>query len=278
MSLEVTPELNQQFEAFLKGAPVQGGWTHNALLRMVAVAVIGHPGAENDSLCRGIMRLNKSCEWGDYHHTQTVMWLLLVKQWLVRSEPQAWHELDDCFFDGQLALRFYSQRLLDSEAAKLGWVDPDIAPIALPRPLPGDLEPLWREFSLQRISAPNWTHRTHLEAAAAALIGYRAQVAQVMKQGILRLNASHGLVETPDRGYHETLTMAWLHLVCQDLTDSGFWNTAQLKPLSQTLIRKEFIFEYYSPELLKTAQSRYGFVKPDRKVLPPFPDQFFSLG
>ena len=143
-------------------------------------------------------------------------------------------------------------------------------------PLPADLRTVWSDFCRLRIPAERWTHGAHLEVAQAALIGYRRQASQVLKAGILRLNASHGIIESPDRGYHETLTHAWIRLVCQHLTQGDYWKSGQLKPLPERLLCKDTLFEFYSRERLKLHEARYQVIEPDLRPLPDFPDHFFS--
>ena len=48
-----------------------------------------------------------------YHHSVTVFWMRLV----------------DWILDKDLPARFYSEGVLRSDAARLGWVEPDIAPL-----------------------------------------------------------------------------------------------------------------------------------------------------
>ena len=38
--------------------------------------------------------------------------------------------------------------------------------------------------------------------------------ARAVREGILRLNAAHGVPTTPTRGYHETITRFYMHMVC----------------------------------------------------------------
>jgi hypothetical protein len=90
-----------------------------------------------------------------------------------------------------------------------------------------------------------------------------------MRVGIIRLNAAHGLVETPERGYHETLTRAWLIVVgaamrtTPELTESRAFVDAHGEAFVRTALRR-----YYTPEHMLTPIARARFVEPDVAPLP----------
>jgi hypothetical protein len=87
-----------------------------------------------------------------------------------------------------------------------------------------------------------------------------------MRAGIVRLNAAHGLVESPARGYHETLTRVWLVLV------------AEARRLARAADSRAFVADhpldrdaplrFYSRERLFSLAARSMFVAPDRAPLP----------
>src|SRR5215468_8269954 len=73
---------------------------------------------------------------------------------------------------------------------------------------------LWGAFHDRTLTHGQWTHTAHLRIASLHLARYELDEAHLrMRVGIIRLNTAHGLVETPQRGYHETLTRVWLMLV-----------------------------------------------------------------
>jgi hypothetical protein len=56
-----------------------------------------------------------------------------------------------------------------------------------------------------------WHHRQHVKVAYLYLRRYPLDEAiDRMRTGVKRYNAAHQVPETLDRGYHETLTQAWL--------------------------------------------------------------------
>jgi GNAT superfamily N-acetyltransferase len=144
-------------------------------------------------------------------------------------------------------------------------VVPGSAPAANPVAL--DDEALWRAFHARTLPHAQWTHAAHLRIAWLHLDRHELDEAHLrMRAGIIRLNAAHGLVESPERGYHETLTRVWLVLVraargravgpdsTSLLVDPGLTRTAPLA--------------YYSRERLFSPAARATFVPPDLAELP----------
>src|SRR2546421_8516539 len=77
-------------------------------------------------------------------------------------------------------------------------------------------------FRAQTIPQAEWNHRSHVRAAYLHLCEMPFERAMdSMREGIKRLNAAHGLVETPERGYHETLTRAWLTVIGATVRSRG---------------------------------------------------------
>lgn len=129
---------------------------------------------------------------------------------------------------------------------------------------------LWLAFGAATLPAAAWTHRAHLRVAWMFLERYPLDEAHVlMRVGIIRLNAFHGLVETPSRGYHETLTRVWLSLVAarrkaMDAPSSGTFVDACIDALG-----KDAVLRHYSRERVTSVRARAMFVEPD---LAPLPD------
>lgn len=73
---------------------------------------------------------------------------------------------------------------------------------------------LWQQFVEATLPRDAWTHAAHVRIAWMHRRRWELDEAHVlMRVGIIKLNAFHGLVETPARGYHETITRAWLIVV-----------------------------------------------------------------
>ena len=71
-------------------------------------------------------------------------------------------------------------------------------------------ELLWNTFSSQNLSAEKWNHIAHLRLAFLFNSQYSIDEAHLlMRAGIIKLNAAHGHIESPTKGYHETMTRVW---------------------------------------------------------------------
>jgi 4-hydroxy-tetrahydrodipicolinate synthase len=151
---------------------------------------------------------------------------------------------------------------------------------ALPRPRrPGmggsarDLERLQARFTERAIPAAEWTHTAHLQMGAWHVFQLGADEALVrLRAGIRRLNQSHGLVETPTRGYHETITRAYVELTATFL--AGFASAVPLHErvaalLAAPLGRRDALLSFYERERLMSPAARAAWVEPDRRPLDP---------
>lgn len=115
-----------------------------------------------------------------------------------------------------------------------------------------------------------WKHRAHLKVAYLYLLRWPfAEALARVRASIKRYNAATNTPETLERGYHETVTVAWLRLVHFTLCQYGPAGGAEefLESQEQLLNRKALRF-YYSRELLISWKAKAEFVAPD---LAPFP-------
>jgi hypothetical protein len=129
---------------------------------------------------------------------------------------------------------------------------------------------LWERFDRSSLSREEWTHQAHLRTAWLHLRRHTLDDAHIlMRVGIIRLNAAHGLVESPTRGYHETLTRVWLLLVAAAMraTPDVDASTSFLEAHADAL-GKHAPLRHYSRERLFSASARARFVEPDLLALP----------
>ena len=71
---------------------------------------------------------------GNYHETLTIFWIEVVSRALETMAPgQSLLEVTNAVVgrlgDSRLAFEFYSKELVASDAAKQGWVEPDLKPL-----------------------------------------------------------------------------------------------------------------------------------------------------
>jgi hypothetical protein len=116
-----------------------------------------------------------------------------------------------------------------------------------------------------------WTHRAHLTVALWYATHHEAAEAlDLVRAGILRLNAAHDVPTTPTRGYHETITRFYMHVVgrfVEQQGGEGDW-AERANRLITRYGHRELPLRYYSETRLKSAEARAGWVEPDLLPLP----------
>jgi hypothetical protein len=126
---------------------------------------------------------------------------------------------------------------------------------------------LWTAFHERTLSDGDWTHTTHLRVAWMHLARYHIDEAHLrMRVGIILLNAVHGLVETPQRGYHETLTRAWFALVAEERRRDPCADSAAF--VAAHALGRDAPLRHYTRERLFSLEARSVFVPPDVSALP----------
>jgi hypothetical protein len=121
------------------------------------------------------------------------------------------------------------------------------------------------------LSQPEWTHRAHLTVALWHATHHdAAEALDLVRAGILRLNAAHGVPNTPTRGYHETITRFYMHVVRHFVEQDGRegdWAERANRLLAR-FGHRELPLRHYSEARLKSAEARAGWVEPDLRALP----------
>jgi hypothetical protein len=128
---------------------------------------------------------------------------------------------------------------------------------------------LWDAFSRAAIPEKEWNHRAHLRVAWLFTRRHALDEAHLlMRVGIIRMNATHGLVETPARGYHETITRAWLILMRAWSADHPTETSVELLDLLAERAGREALLRHYTRERLLGVEARARWVPPDLDALP----------
>jgi hypothetical protein len=132
---------------------------------------------------------------------------------------------------------------------------------------------LLEAFETQHIPHEEWNHRAHIRVAYIYLHqhGFESGLRKI-RDGIKMLNAVHKVPEAVDRGYHETMTHAFAHIIAAmieahngtlGIKDSNSFCDAHPHLLQRTLLRL-----YYTRERIMTPEAKAGFVEPDLGPLP----------
>lgn len=124
-------------------------------------------------------------------------------------------------------------------------------------------------FRNKTLPIEQWTHQAHLTVglwfnkyfSAFEALGY-------LRSGIITYNQSVGTENSPQKGYHETLTVFW-HKVIRNFILAN--PNLSLLALSNTYLnsdfaRKDLVFEFYSQEILFSVEARATWVKPDKAI------------
>ena len=128
---------------------------------------------------------------------------------------------------------------------------------------------LWELFAASSLPGSDWTHEAHLRIAWMHLRQHDLDASHIlMRVGIIKLNRFHQLVETPVRGYHESITRAWLLLVRSASQRFPSERSDLFMLGAGNELGTSALLGYYSKDLLMSAAARARFIEPDLKPLP----------
>jgi len=115
-----------------------------------------------------------------------------------------------------------------------------------------------------------WNHRAHVRMAF--LYASRQPLPWAlarMREGIQAYNASQQISEALDRGYHETMTVAFMRLVYDALARSGpLPDSESFCDRNSELLDRFVLRKFYSRERIMTLEAKQRFVEPDLAELP----------
>jgi hypothetical protein len=121
-----------------------------------------------------------------------------------------------------------------------------------------------RAFEAAAIPTARWTHRDHVRVAFLYLRAFRFDDALVrLRSGIRALNRANGIQDSPTRGYHETITVAWARLVAAALAEESAQDFDAFARRHPRLLQKDKLRAHYSKERLLAPEARASFVEPD---------------
>lgn len=113
--------------------------------------------------------------------------------------------------------------------------------------------------------AGKFGHREHVELAWSYLDRYPLAAAKhAMASAIRHVAAEHGAADK----YHETLTLAWIHLVAvhRERWPASTFEEFMLR--NRQLLDSHLLDEHYSPQVLGSASARAAWTEPDLRALP----------
>ena len=131
----------------------------------------------------------------------------------------------------------------------------------------GDLE-FQQQFLACGLSPAQFHHRDHLRLAYVFLVQHGSAEAAypAFRAPLLEFLRHHGI--DPAK-YHATLTQAWLLAVMHFMEVSEPVHSAdEFLGRNSALLDPQIMFTHYSRELIKSPDSRAGFVEPDIQQIP----------
>ena len=112
-------------------------------------------------------------------------------------------------------------------------------------------------FQAGTLTHAEWNHRAHLTVALWYASHHApAEALDLVRAGILRLNAVHGVPTTPTRGYHETVTRFYMHTVGRYVEaegSTGDWAERANRPIERHGAR-DLPLRHYSEARLWAAE------------------------
>lgn len=122
-------------------------------------------------------------------------------------------------------------------------------------------------FEACAISAKGWTHAAHMTVGLWHVERYgREDALDRLRRGIRRLNESHGGVNSDTRGYHETITAAYVTLLAQFLErrdDGDSLGEVVTRLLAGPLAARDMLLRFYSRDRLMSTSARAAWLEPD---------------
>ena len=116
-----------------------------------------------------------------------------------------------------------------------------------------------------------WTHQAHVRVAFLYASRYDLPSAiDQMRSGIQAYNKATDTPEAIDRGYHETITLAFMRLIFAANLQSGPHATSdEFCAVHPELLTKKALMAFYSKKRIMTWEAKRGFIEPDLQPLPP---------
>jgi hypothetical protein len=133
-----------------------------------------------------------------------------------------------------------------------------------------DDEKFLEQFETTSLPLEEWHHKQHIKVAYLYLQRFPFETARArMREGVKTFNAAKKIPEAIDRGYHETMTQAWMHLVYFTLCEYGPAEHAEaFYEQSPQLQQKKILRFFYTKERFTSPEAKAGFLEPD---IIPFP-------
>lgn len=125
-------------------------------------------------------------------------------------------------------------------------------------------------FEATTLPESEWTHEAHVRIAY--VYASRLDAAEALSEVRHRIKAINAALNTPeaiDRGYHETITAAFMRLVANAIVlAEPFNNSLHFCAAHPELMHKRVLLDYYTRDRIMSWDAKRSFIQPDVKPLP----------
>lgn len=131
-----------------------------------------------------------------------------------------------------------------------------------------NVDQLVSAFLSLKLPKKDWTHETHLKVGLWHLLNHSPEESlQLLRDRIIALNESHGVINSDASGNHETITAFYIHVISAFIAKTNI--SDNLDTLAERLISlygaKDLPLRYYSREVLFSKKARKECVQPDKQ-------------
>lgn len=141
---------------------------------------------------------------------------------------------------------------------------------------------LIEQFECCTLPKSEWTHTNHFVVALWYCLHFPLPDAvQKIKTGIKSYNVSVGGQNTENSGYHETITLFYVNVVAEYIITHGVSTVTEevlTAFLDQPFISKEYIYRFYSKEVLMSKEARLRWKAPDKDKSGNTSLKMYNLG
>ena|SRR5688572_33478511 len=133
-----------------------------------------------------------------------------------------------------------------------------------------DIAKLIEGFKSRTLPMAHWTHEAHLITGLWFNYHYSdLEAICFLRSGIISYNISSGGENTPEKGYHETLTLFWCRILNNFVKKNETLTLIELcdKFLKSEWSSKELPLKYYPREVLFSLHARAIWVAPNLRSL-----------
>ncbi|MBI3789870.1 MAG: hypothetical protein HY275_03225 [Gemmatimonadetes bacterium] len=131
------------------------------------------------------------------------------------------------------------------------------------------LAELLARFEATTLARAEFTHAAHVAVGTAVVLRDGPRALDVLRDAIRRFNAAHGVAQTPDGGYHETLTHFYAWAVAREVAqlDPALGPGAIATRVVAALTDRSLPLRHWTKPRLMSWAARTGFVEPDLRPL-----------